>query len=175
MEQIFAMGTDQAKSKFDTLYQKILKRFETLRLLRKCQECQEAKKDEETVKMNKSKAEPVSSWCHSCQAGSIKLHQRTVWSLIFLVYGVYLVKVQVQEDQATEVRPDRQDGFLGMRKGMMIWGELVPYFKKKKKTDREGTQEPLKKTDREGTQEPVKETARVRTQELWQKTGKVGT
>ena len=29
VEQIFAMGTDQAKSKFDALYQKILKRFET--------------------------------------------------------------------------------------------------------------------------------------------------
>ena len=30
--------------------------------LRKCGECQEENKDEETVKMNKSKAEPVSSW-----------------------------------------------------------------------------------------------------------------
>ena len=29
VEQIFAVGTDQAKSKFDARYQKILKRFET--------------------------------------------------------------------------------------------------------------------------------------------------
>ena len=43
--------------------------------------CQEEKKAEETVNMNKSKAEPVSSWCHSCQAGSIKLHQRAVLEL----------------------------------------------------------------------------------------------
>ena len=83
--------------------------------------CQEEKKDEETVNMNKSKAETVSSWCRSCQAGSIKLHQRAVWSLIFHVYGVYLVKAEVQEDHAREVHPDRQDGLLGMRKGMTMW------------------------------------------------------
>ena len=27
----------------------------------------------------------------------------------------------MQEDQAREGHPDRQDGFVGMRKGMMIW------------------------------------------------------
>ena len=76
--------------------------------------------DEETVKMNKSKAEPVSSWRQSRQAGSTKLHQRAVRSLIFLVCGVYLVEAEVQEDHAREVHPDRQDGLPGMRKGMMI-------------------------------------------------------
>ena len=30
VEQICAMGTDQARSKFDALYQKVFKRFETL-------------------------------------------------------------------------------------------------------------------------------------------------
>ena len=30
--------------------------------------CQEEKKEEETVKMNKCKAEPVSSWCYQRQA-----------------------------------------------------------------------------------------------------------
>ena len=34
--------------------------------------CQEEKKEEETVKMNKSKAEPVSSWCYP-RKGSIKM------------------------------------------------------------------------------------------------------
>ena len=62
--------------------------------------------------------EPASSWCHSCQAGSIKLHKRAVWSLTFLVYEMYLVKAEVQQDQAREVDPDRQDDLLGMRKVM---------------------------------------------------------
>ena len=80
----------------------------------------------EEVKMNKSKAEPVSKWRCPRQAASIELHQRAVWSLTFLVYGVYLVKVEVQEDHAREVHLDRQDGFLGMRKGMKNVGGLVP-------------------------------------------------
>ena len=85
--------------------------------------CQEETKEEGIVKMNKSKAEPLSSWCHSRQAGSIKLHQGAVWSLTFLVYGVYLVKAEAQEDQATD--PDRQDGLPGMRKDDDV-GESVP-------------------------------------------------
>ena len=56
---------------------------------------------------NKSKAEPVSKWRGQRQAGSIKLHQRAVWSLTILVYGVFLVKAEVQEDHAREVHPDR--------------------------------------------------------------------
>ena len=71
-------------------------------------------------------AEPVSMWCHSCQARSIKLHRRVVWSLIFSVFGMYLVKTEVQKYQAhkgiaRDVPPDRQDGPLGMRKEMMVW------------------------------------------------------
>ena len=60
------------------------------------------KKEEETVKLNKSKAEPVSSWCYPHQAESIKMRQRVVWSLIFLVYGVCLVSAEVQEEQASK-------------------------------------------------------------------------
>ena len=76
--------------------------------------CQEEMKEE-------VKAEPVSKLRCPCQAGSIKLHQRAVWSLTFLVHGVYQVRAEVQEDHAKEVHPDRQDGFLGMRKGMNMW------------------------------------------------------
>ena len=48
--------------------------------------CQEEKNDEGVVKMNKSKAKSVSSWCYQRQAGSMKAHQRVVWSLIFIVF-----------------------------------------------------------------------------------------
>ena len=80
--------------------------------------------------MNKSKAEPVSSWCHSRQEGSIKLHQRAVWSLTFLVYGVYIVKAEVQEDHAREVHPDLLDRIPWMRKRM--WEEWCLEPKRKK-------------------------------------------
>ena len=89
---------------------------------------QEEKKDEGIVKMNKSKAEPISSWCYQRQAGSIKVLRRAVWSLIFFVFGVHLVKAEVQEDQAhkgiaREVHPDLQDGIPRMRKRMTMWEE----------------------------------------------------
>ena len=61
--------------------------------------------------MNKSKAEPVISWCYPRQAESIKMHQREVWSLIFIVFGACLVKAEVQEDQANKeiAREDHPD------------------------------------------------------------------
>ena len=95
------------------LFSKGSKKVEQLR-----SRCQEEMKEERIVKMNKSKAEPVSSWCHPRQAGSIKMHQRVVWSLIFLVYGVCLVKAEVQEEQASkeierEDHPDHQTSFYG--------------------------------------------------------------
>ena len=76
---------------------------------------QEETTEEEIVKMNKSKAEPVSKWRCPRQARSIKVHRRVVWSLILLVFGVHLAKAEVQEDQAhkgiaREVHPDLQDG-----------------------------------------------------------------
>ena len=106
------------------------------------------------VKRNKSKVEPVSKWRCPRQAGSIKLHQRAVWSLTFLVYGVYLVKTEVREDHVTEAHPDRQDCFLGMRKGMKMWEDWCLKQKKERKTDREGTQTHWKETARVGTQDP---------------------
>ena len=57
-------------------------------------------REEEIVKMNKSKVEPGSKWHCPCQAGSFDMHWRVVWSLIFLLFGVHLAKAEVQEDQA---------------------------------------------------------------------------
>ena len=98
----------------------------------------EEMKEEETVKMNKSKAEPVSKWRCPRQAGSIKVHQRVVWSLIFIVFGVCLVKAEVQEDQgnkeiAREDHPDHQDGLLWMKKRMTMWEDWRLDQKKNKK------------------------------------------
>ena len=130
--------------------------------------------------MNKGKAEPVSSWCYPRQAGSIKMRQRVVWSLIFLVYGVCLVKAEVQEEQASKVieredYPGHQEELLWMKKTMTMWEGWCLKQKKERKTASERTQELLKKTVREGTPVPKKETARVRTQGPWKNTVKVGT
>ena len=75
--------------------------------------------------------------------------------MTFLVYGVYLVKAEAQEDQAREVHPDSQDGLPGMRKGMMMWENWCRKPKRNKNSQGKD-QEPLKKTDREGTQAPKK-------------------
>ena len=99
--------------------------------------CQEEKNDEGIVKMNKSKAEPVGNWGCQRQAGSIKVHQRVVWSLIFLVFGMYLVKAEVQEDQAhkgiaREVHPDHQDELVWMKKSMTLGEDWCLKQKRKK-------------------------------------------
>ena len=85
--------------------------------------CQEEKKEEATVKMNKSKAEPVSSWCYQRQAGSMKALQRAVWSLI--VFGVCMAwrepEIQAQKMNEKDLyptnsqsrRPKEEDAFLG--------------------------------------------------------------
>ena len=70
VEQVFATGTAQAKSTFVALCEIFVRICETLP-----RKCKEEKKEEETVNMNKSKAEPVSSWRHPRQAGSVKMHQ----------------------------------------------------------------------------------------------------
>ena len=95
------------------------------------------------------------------------------------MFGVCLVKVEVQEVQANkeivrEDHPDHQDGLLWMKKTMTMWEEwcLEP---QKRKIARERTQELLKKTVREGTPLPNKEIARVRTQGPGNKTAKVVT
>ena len=76
---------------------------------------QEEMKEEGIVKMNKSKVGPVSKSRCPRQAGSFKVHRRAVWILIFLLFGVYLAKAEVQVDQAYKViaredHPDLQDG-----------------------------------------------------------------
>ena len=109
VEQIFAVGTDQARSKFDAICQIFFKKYETFALPCKCQE---EKKEEETVKMNKSEVEPVSKWRCPRQAGSFKVH-RVVWSLIFHLFGEHLVKAEVQEDQARDVHQIARTAFQG--------------------------------------------------------------
>ena len=102
--------------------------------------CQEEMKEEGIMKMNKSKAESISSWYHQRQAGSIKVHRRVVWSLIFVVFGVFLAKAEVQEGQAhkgiaREGHQDLQDGAPWMRKGKTIWEKWC--LKKKRKKEKQ--------------------------------------
>ena len=52
------------------------------------------------------------------------------------MYGVYLVKAEVQEDHAREVHPDRQDGLLGMRNGDDDLGDFGAVNRKERKTAR---------------------------------------
>ena len=108
------MGTDQARSKFDALYQKILKRFETTTPPAQVpgMSGREEGRRDTANEQGQGRA--------SQQLVSLMPGQRAVSSLIFLVYGVYLVKAEVQEDHAREVHPDREDGLPGMREGMMI-------------------------------------------------------
>ena len=87
--------------------------------------------------MNLSKAEPASSRCCSRQAVSTKMHQRVVWSLIFLVYGVCLVKAGVLKEQASkeierEDHPDHQDELPWMKKTMTMWEDWCLKQKRKK-------------------------------------------
>ena len=85
------------------------------------------------------------------------MHWRVVWSLIFIVFGVYLVKAEVQEDHAhkgvaREVHMDEEED------------DDVGGVVSSQKTVRERTQKPLKKTVREGTPVHQQEKARERTQ-----------
>ena len=66
----------------------------------RCQE--EKKKQEEAVKTTKSKTRPVSNWRCQRQAGAMKALQRIVWSLIFLGFGVRLVKAEEQGSQVLQ-------------------------------------------------------------------------
>ena len=66
-------------------------------------------------------------------AGIKKAHQRQVWSLIFIVFGVHLVEAEVQENQAHK----GIDGFPWMRKRIMNW-ELWCHKKKREKQPGQG-------------------------------------
>ena len=107
--------------------------------------CQEEEKDEGIVKMNKSKARTNRQLGPPARGGSLeKAHQRVVWSLIFIVFGVHLVKAEEQENRehkmiAREVHQDLQVDTPWMRKGMMFW-EICCLKLKRKKIARERTQ-----------------------------------
>ena len=177
LEQMFALGADQARSEFEVMCQMFFTISETL--LRRCQE---RKKEEDTVKMNKSKAEPVSSWCYQRQAGSMKVLRRVVWSLIFPVFGVCRAKAEEQGSQAQkmgekDLRPELMSDGRGCSLGGTCewkWDERVLGTEEKEKRNSQGKrpkdfcrkqpgwrpQNPLKETARESTWVPSKETAR---------------
>ena len=155
VEQIFALGADQTRSKFEVMCQMFFRRIETR--LRRCQE----EMKEGTVKMNKSKAEQISSWCSQRQAGSMKALQRVVWSLIFLVFGVHIVNAEEQENQvhrgiAREVYPTLQVD--------VQWKRMHSRETCECKWDEEDFRKKRKE----------KKTARVRTQELLETQSKGG-
>ena len=144
--------------------------------------CHEEKKEEGMVKMNKSKAGQISNWDFQRKAGALKAHQRAVWSLIFIVFGVHLMKAEVPETQAhkgtaRDVHPDLDVGTPWMRQGMMLWEKFVALSQtRKRKTARvKGPKKPFKKTVREGAPIPQKETARTKTQGPLKKTARVRT
>ena len=91
VEQLFAVGADQARSKFHAMYQVFLRNSRPIPILRRGQEKQE---EEGIVKTSKSKTKPVSSWCCQRQAGAVKALQRVVWSLIFFVFGLHSVNAK---------------------------------------------------------------------------------
>ena len=91
VEQLFAMGPDQANSKFDAVWQVFFKKFEAF-----TPSAQMPGKggEEGTMKTSKKDKKPVKSWCCHHQADAVKALQRVVWSLIFLVFGVHSVNAE---------------------------------------------------------------------------------
>ena len=61
--------------------------------------CQDKEEEEGTVRTNKNKGKPVSSWRCQRQAGTMKALQRVVWSLIFLMFGVHMAKAEEQKER----------------------------------------------------------------------------
>ena len=115
VEPIFAMGTDQAKSKFDALYQKILKRFETPTSPAQMPGMpgrEEGRRDSE----HEQEQGRDSQQLVSLMPGGVN----QVAPASSLELDLPRVR-EVQEDHAREVHPDRQDGLLGMRKEMTMW------------------------------------------------------
>ena len=85
------------------------------------------KKKEEAVNTNKSKTRPVSNWRCRGPAGVMKALQRVVWSLIFLGFGVHVVKAEEQGSQVKQSMSEkdfhqiRQVDVPWMRKKMLQW------------------------------------------------------
>ena len=79
------------------------------------------------MKTNKSKTRPVSNWRCQGQAGAMKALQRKVWSLIFLGFGVHLVKAEEQGSQVQQRMSEKdfyqipQVDVPWMRKKMLHW------------------------------------------------------
>ena len=88
VEQRFVLGVDQARSKF-------CKKFEA------CVPSEQMSGKEEGRRNSGDGQEHgrASSWCYQRQPGSMKANQRVVWSLIFFVFGVHMVKAEEQENQ----------------------------------------------------------------------------
>ena len=128
--------------------------------------CQEKEEEEGRVKTNKNKGKPVSSWRCQREAGSMKALQRVVWSLIFILFGVHMVKAVEQEVQVQK-RSRRQsmeqdDSKIANGNRMR---DLFVLNKKKKETARVRKQEPFKNTAKVGTLVPLRQTAKERTRE----------
>ena len=124
VEQLIAVRTDQARSTFDDLCEFFFRRFETSSP--PARRCQEKKKEEETVKLNMSKAEPVSSWCYQRQAGSTKMHQRSSLELdlprVRCVPGESGSAGRASKQGDRKRGPSRSpDELLWMKKTMTMW------------------------------------------------------
>ena len=132
-----AVGPNQIDALANAVFQKSSRKVEQFR-----SRCQEEMREEEIVKKNQNKVEPVSKWHCPRQAGSFKAHRRVVWSLIFLLFGVYQAKAEVQVDQAQGDRKrgqSRSPGRQSMDEGVDDdLGGLVPQTKKKEKQPGKG-------------------------------------
>ena len=119
--------------------------------------------------MNKSKTKLVSCWrCHR-QAGAMKALQRVVWSLIFLGFGVHLVKAEEQGSQVQQ-RMDESKRLLSNSPSRRPMEEVDASLetcegKNLRETTRVRTQAPLKETARVVTLVHLKQTARTMTRE----------
>ena len=74
-----------------------------------------------------------------------KVHRRVVWSLIFLLFGVYLAKPEVQE-----AHQELHDGTPWMKKGMAILEDWWVPPKKKRKKNSKGRDPSTRKRNSQG-------------------------
>ena len=87
--------------------------------------CQEEKKEEGTVKTNKSREKLVSSWCHQRQAASMKALHRAVWSFIFVVHGVHMGKT---EEQGVQVQQRTEKDLGQIARGVDVRWKKMPHW-----------------------------------------------
>ena len=106
VEHIFAVGTDQAKSQFDALYQKILKRFETPTPPAQMPGREEGRRDSKNEQEQGRASQQLLSFMPSMPGGVNQVAPASSLEL-FLVYGVYLVNAEVQEDCKRPIKISR--------------------------------------------------------------------